>query len=456
MAANSCLAQIPELWRLPRIRHGSLLLADARTGAIRHSLDVKTVGLGALVFTHDSKELAIVTSTQATRCDVATGVVTKTTPCPADLPAGVPAYGAAFDPTGRLIAFGYRDLSAFCWDASAGKVLTPTGNGHAGPVRTVAFTPDGAEVRTAGADGAVLRWAADNGKLLGRYEVRKPDDSNAANLRLAGDGHLAVLGTTCSTLDGKNQPVDFREVLKPDGFANGTFPTADGSLVTVVGPLFGDKPARCLVYDVASNKAAGEVRLPAGLIRVAAAVSKDRKKLVTAYSTKLVNNKTDVVVTGWELPTDRKLGEYTLPDGGGVCGVAFLDDKRAVVATGTGHVKIVDVETGVLQQDLADPSRLACLTLAVSRDGKQIAVGHTGRQPAAKYVVGVRVYGADGVARHTITGGGIFGDTLAYYNAASSPEAMAFSPDGTRLAVPALTTVLVWDLSKVGADGTVR
>ncbi|MGL6094348.1 MAG: hypothetical protein ACRC7O_00920, partial [Fimbriiglobus sp.] len=92
------------------------------------------------------------------------------------------------------------------------------------------------------------------------------------------------------------------------------------------------------------------------------------------------------------------------------------------------------------------------------------------------YLRAVRVYDvATGAVRHTIfdmayrTVGtppgnvstvletaGVLADTTSLFNMTSPPGVMAFSADGTRLVTPALTSALVWDLTRIDADGDVK
>jgi WD40 repeat protein len=437
----------------------SLMLCDARTGKTRHTVDVKATGVGPLAFRRDSQELATTSAGKTVRWNVATGERLGESPSPADLPPGVLASSIAYDARGRLLAFGDRRLAAFTWDVTAGKVLSPTGGGHGAPIRTMAYTSDGAEILTAGADGFIHRWAADTGKPLGVIEV----PAIASNdIRLVGGGKSVVVDQTFRVLDGSKPPVAFSELTKtPVGTLSGSFPVADGSHVCVFGPNREEKPSWCKVVDVTASKVVSEVPLPAKFVRASAALSKDRKRLVTAHTNPIVNNSNDLVVTGWEVASGKKLGEYSLSKGGAVAGLGLLDDRRAVFGTGNGMVQIIDLETGKLVLDVPDPTRLACRALTVSPDGSRFAVAHEAKHPA-RYSDAVRIFDAStGAALHTLAGKPasftqpreMFADTLTYMQQTMPSETMAFSPDGSRLAVPTLTSVLVFDLTKIGPDG---
>src|SRR5262249_54101786 len=61
------------------------------------------------------------------------------------------------------------DHAVRVWDISQGKELRPR-EGHAAPVPSVAVSPDGSVIATAGRDGVVQLWEATTGKHLVRLE----------------------------------------------------------------------------------------------------------------------------------------------------------------------------------------------------------------------------------------------------------------------------------------------
>lgn len=424
-----------------------LFLADARTGKALHTLDVKQSESGRVAFSRDGKEVAAVSDAGAVRWDGATGRRLGSTPRPADLPHRVLVAGAAYDAGGRLVAFGSEQLRAFTWDAGAGTVLSPVGGGHNAPVRGVAFTPDGAEVRTVADDGLVCRWSAADGRLAGRFDLWPRNSPSVGFALLSVGGRHVVTDTALRSLDA-GTAIDLRPAAKPLASVPAAVPAADGDRVAVLSRPTADKPGWCRVFDARAGKVTTEVPVPAGASPPVAAVRGDR--LAVAYTVP-VGGRHDVVVTGWALPDGRKLGEFVLPNGGGVGpgGLAFVGDRRAVVATGFGHVAVVDLETGRMVRDVPDPVRVACFAVAASPDGRLVAVGHTGRSPA-RYERAVRVYDtADGSVRAILSGPDVYRPPVFADRGDRPPAgAMAFSPDGTRLAVPELTSVVVWDLTR--------
>jgi WD40 repeat protein len=69
-----------------------------------------------------------------------------------------PVRGVAFSPDGRLLATAAGDDTARLWDPATGACLR-TLTGHAGTVWGVAFSPDGRLLATASEDKTARLWA---------------------------------------------------------------------------------------------------------------------------------------------------------------------------------------------------------------------------------------------------------------------------------------------------------
>ncbi|HVS35980.1 MAG TPA: sigma-70 family RNA polymerase sigma factor [Gemmataceae bacterium] len=166
---------------------GDVMLWDVAEGKVLRPLEGSAGGPTAYVFSPDSKTVAGVTREgKAMLWDVATGKATRTL-------GGVQVQCVAFSPDGKRVAAGGRDAKGadasgdrpdgvvWVWGAADGKELLTVRPAHHAGVVTVAFSPDGKRLITAGNglhrrrptevipvsfDGEVKVWDAETGKQV--------------------------------------------------------------------------------------------------------------------------------------------------------------------------------------------------------------------------------------------------------------------------------------------------
>jgi WD40 repeat protein len=425
---------------------GTIQLWDAPTGKPKDPIPCRPYQGVKLAFSPDGKTLAAVgRNGTIERWALPDGKPLKRTAFPA--PELVPLWshlhpiGLTFTDNERVVAWGALFSRGVIWDAPTGKLLTPI-TGHAAGITGLQFTADGKQVVTLGADFRVLRWDAANGTLIGPVPVRTQE-------AVAGLTHIAP-GATRGLRLGVLYDLKAEEEL----FAlPGAHVSPSGDFTRAAGfrpsPDPETTPTWCEVWDLETRRRLARLELPAGtefysppgLTGGYSAFSPDNSRLVTAVPVRDGPATPPLLITGWDVKTGKKLGEFRERVGHGAAHIATANNNSGVVlATADGKLVVADYERGARGETIDRSSRpeyrITCPTF--SPDGKLFAAG-VPTQKRDEFAV--RVYDwPRGKALHTFTGhrGAI--------------TALAFSPDGKTLASGSHdTTVLLWDLSTLPA-----
>lgn len=280
---------------------------------------------------------------------------------------------AIFSPDGRSVLTGSADGTARVWDASTGRELWS----YYGPVLDAAFSPDGRHILTAGQDYRIFLWNVRGGSR--RRSLPDPPRSAVNSIRFSPDGKLAV--------------------------------TAENSGALIVRSTSTWKP-------VATN---ADSRVPAAQ----AVFSPNGKRIAAALA--------DGYVGIYDSGTATRRKWLREPDGpgpahplGGATGVAWSDDGRFVVTTGTDSlVKVWNPTSG---------SRLWRLE------------GHNGRVVSPAFAPGSDVFVTAGADRTARVWNAASGRAVAILHGQAPLASAAFSPDG-RLVVTgdAAGVIRVWN-----------
>ena len=364
--------------------------ADGRLlRTLRHGRPVIGLAVGA-----DGRRIVAVGGPEATMWRIDDGVLLARWRSPRPLTVG------AFGPGGRLVAVAGLDRHARLYSTATHRLVRRLDQGAS--VTALAFVPGGREVVTGGKNGTAVVWNVGTGTRL--HALRT---GQGTVLDLALSPHGALVATASSDGIGRIWRVDSGALVSSlVGHTNpmtGIAFSPDGSFAVTSS---GDKTARVWKVDDGDERAllAGHGEAVDG-----ASFSPNGKAVLTASE--------DGTARLWDPEAQPRLAEL-VREPGPVARAEYVDGGLVLVA-GAGGGRLVRVSDGsTVRRFVSAPVSAG----AVSRDGSSVALASGSK---------VTVYDrAEGAVKATLRQPAAVG-------------AVAFSPDGSRLAV-------------VGADGVGR
>ena len=441
--------------RLPSISGNIVQMRDTTTGEKRTTVSTQTQKVAAIIYTPNGKTIATTRKRDNTvyLWDTATGkskgtleregsgslqssvyVPDRKTIMTAKLKTILAGHtstidSVAYSPNGKIIATagGWKDNTVRLWDATTGETRDLlTGYTH---ISSVAYSPDGKTIAM-GADyrsNALQLWDVPTRKLKTTYTehtdgtlssvVYSPDGRTIAAVGLE-DNTVRLWSSTTGTHTATFKPVNTKREYDISSVAY----SPDGQTIAVVGGYYKQHKGGVYLWHVQTRKRKIIYEGPDYISAVA--YSPDGKTIATGSW----NGNIQV----WHTVTGEALKTISTKHKGGVNSLAYSPDGKTI-ATGGGYrddiVQLWDAGTEEHKAILRGHTKTVS-SVAYSPDGKTIASGST-----------------DGTVR---LWDGITGEHKSTFTAQTDIVSVVYSPDGQTMATRSTDgTVLLWETNLI-------
>jgi len=320
---------------------------------------------------------------------------------------------ATFSPDGRTIVSGGADKTVRLWDAATGRELRSL-TAHKESVNSVAFSPDGRRIVSAGDDRLLQVWDTATGRALAH--LQQPEPVGFKGLSFTPDGRRVATATLGMALiwdmQAGSAPVTVT-VQSRFSLTSGVAFSRDGRKLSIAAF------EGVLVADVASAEAVEGFRSFAAPVH-SLALADGGRKLIAGWGN---------TVASWDLSSGRRQ-RVAAPEGLRVKVVAASPDGSIVASGGFERVVLWDAASGSELREVIR-SNANAVAIAFSPDGTLLATASEALPPATSLALWEVATGKQ----------------IAILGQGTVVRAVAFAPDGKRLVTAGRDNVLTsWDL----------